>query len=257
MTIAIDLSGKLALITGATGQLGRTIAQTLASAGADIVIHYHSNEAQAHQLKSSIESLGRQTLMVSGTVYDLDTVGSWYAPIETTFGRLPDIVVSCAVEQIFPWESIINESIDDFHSQFNSCAMQNVCLAKVFAPAMMQKQTGRFIGINTEVAMQLNAYQGAYGAGKRAMDGIMRVLAKEVGEHQITVNQIAPGWTISDNDREAGTESQPEYEQHVPLKRRGTDQDIANAALFLASDLSSYITGAMLPVCGGNIMPTI
>jgi 3-oxoacyl-[acyl-carrier protein] reductase len=89
------------------------------------------------------------------------------------------------------------------------------------------------------------------------MDGVLRVLAKEIGSHGITVNQVAPGWTISDNDRMKGTEHSPEYEKSVALKRRGTDQEIANVVAFLASDLSSFITGAYIPVCGGNIMPTI
>jgi 3-oxoacyl-[acyl-carrier protein] reductase len=83
------------------------------------------------------------------------------------------------------------------------------------------------------------------------------VLAKEIGEFHITVNQVAPGWTISEQDRENHTEQQDKYESTVPLKRRGTDQEIANTVAFLASDLASFITGAFIPVCGGNIMPAI
>ena len=89
------------------------------------------------------------------------------------------------------------------------------------------------------------------------MDGLLRVLAREIGKHQITVNQVAPGWTISEQDRVNGTERRPEYEANVPLQRRGTDQEVANVVAFLASDLASFITGAYVPVCGGNVMPTI
>jgi 3-oxoacyl-[acyl-carrier protein] reductase len=89
------------------------------------------------------------------------------------------------------------------------------------------------------------------------MDGVLRVLAREVGEHQITVNQVAPGWTISDRDRRKGTERNAEYEKKVPLRRRGTDQEVANVVAFLASDLASYVTGAYIPVCGGTVMPAI
>ncbi|MNI75012.1 3-oxoacyl-[acyl-carrier-protein] reductase FabG [compost metagenome] len=89
------------------------------------------------------------------------------------------------------------------------------------------------------------------------MDGVYRVLAKEVGEHQITVNQVAPGWTISEKDRNAGDLNDASYVVQVPLKRRGEDQDIANAVAFLASDLASFITGAYIPVNGGNVMPAI
>ena len=89
------------------------------------------------------------------------------------------------------------------------------------------------------------------------MDGVLRVLAREVGRHQITVNQVAPGWTISEQDRAKGTERNSGYEASVPLARRGTDEEIANVVAFLASDLASFITGAFVPVCGGNVMPTI
>ena len=99
--------------------------------------------------------------------------------------------------------------------------------------------------------------QSAYVAGKRGMDGVLRVLAKEIGPYQITVNQVAPGWTITEQVRRAGTQRQDAYEAAVPLKRRGEDQEIANVVAFLASDLASYITGAYIPVCGGNIMPAI
>ena len=130
-------------------------------------------------------------------------------------------------------------------------------MAKAFLPAMIERREGRFIGINTECAMLLNEYSGAYASAKRGMDGLYRVLAKEVGCHGITVNQVAPGATISDRDRENGTEHPPEVEAKIPMRRRGTDQEVANAVIFLASDLASYITGAYIPVCGGNCMPTI
>jgi 3-oxoacyl-[acyl-carrier protein] reductase len=130
-------------------------------------------------------------------------------------------------------------------------------MAKAFVPAMIERKWGRVIGINTECSMQNFPMQSAYVSGKRGMDGVLRVLAKEVGENQITVNQVAPGWTISDSVRASGTERQEEYEKKVPLKRRGTDQEIANVVAFLASDLASFITGAYIPVCGGSVMPGI
>ena len=135
--------------------------------------------------------------------------------------------------------------------------MQNVNMAKAFLPFMKERGYGRMIGINTECAMQNFPGQSAYVSGKRGMDGVMRVLAKEVGPFGITVNQVAPGWTISDRDRENHTEVQPQSDGLIPLRRRGTDQEVANAVLFLASDLASYITGTYLPVCGGNVMPCI
>jgi 3-oxoacyl-[acyl-carrier protein] reductase len=86
------------------------------------------------------------------------------------------------------------------------------------------------------------------------MDGLIRSMARELGEHGITVNQVAPGWVISDKDRRDRDEVQPLYESGVPLRRRGYDQDVAYMIAFLASDLASFITGVRVPVCGGNIM---
>jgi 3-oxoacyl-[acyl-carrier protein] reductase len=130
-------------------------------------------------------------------------------------------------------------------------------MAQVFVPAMIAKQWGRIIAISTECVMQHNVGQTAYVAGKRGMDGVLRGMAREIGEHQITVNQVAPGWTISERDRTNGSQKQDHYDKNVPLRRRGEDTDIANAVAFLASDLANFITGVFLPVCGGNIMPGI
>lgn len=251
----LDLTNRIALVTGATGQLGRVMARTLAQCGADVAIHFRSNEAQARALKEEIEALGRRAAIVHGDVTSLASVRAMQQSIASELGAV-DIVVANAVAQ-YQWTTILEQAPEDYASQFDSCVMQSVYLAKAFAPAMIEAKRGRFIGINTECAMQNFPTQSAYVAGKRGMDGVYRVLAKEIGEHGITVNQVAPGWTISDRDRETGTERSESYESTVPLKRRGTDQEIANAVAFLASDLASFITGAYVPVSGGNVMPTI
>ena len=149
-------------------------------------------------------------------------------------------------------ESLEFSVIDDYRSQFESCVLHNVLMAQAFVPAMIARKWGRVIAINTECALQCWPSQSAYAAGKRGMDGVLRVLAREVGEHGVTVNQVAPGWMVSET---RGEEGRPDwYRQAVPLKRYGHDQDIANAVAFLASDLAGFITGAFLPVCGGNVM---
>ena len=99
--------------------------------------------------------------------------------------------------------------------------------------------------------------QSAYVAAKRGLDGIVRVLAKEVGPYNITVNQIAPGWTITDKEREKGINPAEEYLKSVPLGRRGVDQNIADMVAFFLSDYASFTTGAYIPVSGGRVMPGI
>lgn len=251
----LDLTGKIALVTGSTGQLGRVIARTLADCGADIALHYINNQAQAEELRQQIEATGRKALTVQGDITKEETSLRIRDEILAGLGPV-DIVVANAVIQ-YAWTTVLEQSPQDYMSQFESCVMQSVYLAKAFIPHMKEAGSGRFIGINTECAMQNFATQSAYTAGKRGMDGLYRVLAREVGEHQITVNQVAPGWTISDRDRAAEPGYDQAYADQVPLKRRGEDQEIANAVAFLASDLSSFITGAYIPVSGGNVMPAI
>jgi 3-oxoacyl-[acyl-carrier protein] reductase len=251
----IDLTNKVALVTGATGELGIVMARTLAGAGANIVIHYHQNIAKANDLQSELMAMGRECLIVQADITDPKSVEKMKENVMDHFGKI-DIVVANAVTQ-YEWTTILEQPLEDYRDQFESCVIQNVLLAKAFVPEMIKQNYGRMIGINTECAMQNFPTQSAYVAGKRGMDGVYRILAKEVGEHQITVNQVAPGWTISERDRVNHTEQNEAYEKNVPLRRRGTDQEIANVVAFWASDLASFITGAYIPVAGGNVMPAI
>jgi 3-oxoacyl-[acyl-carrier protein] reductase len=251
----IDLSNKLAVVTGASGELGRMITRTLADCGADVVIHYHGAQAKAEALLKEVRAKGVRAMTVQADIGNVKSVTAMKDAIVSTLGD-PSIVVNNAVSQ-YTWTTVLEQAVEDYESQFRTCVLQNVLMAKTFAPAMIRQRWGRIIAINTECAMQNFPNQSAYVSGKRGMDGVLRVLAKEIGEHQITVNQVAPGWMISDKYRGTPQEHQPVYEKNVPLKRRGYDQDIANAVAFLASDLAAFITGAYIPVCGGNVMPTI
>ena len=253
--LSIYLGCIIAVVTGASGELGRVMCRTLADCGADIAIHYFRNKQKAEALATEIENKGQKTTLVQANVTNQESVFTMRERIVETLGT-PHIIVNNAVIQ-YSWTNVLEQSIDDYESQFQSCILHNVLMAKAFVPAMIEANYGRVIGINTECAMQTFKNQSAYVAGKRGMDGVLRILAKEIGEHQITVNQVAPGWTISDKDRKSGLERQESYESKVPLNRRGTDQEIANVVAFLASDLASYITGVYLPVCGGNVMPRI
>ena len=252
--LQIDLSGKVALLTGASGQLGRVMARTLAQCGADLILHYHQDEAGAKRVEREVTGLGRRAVSVQGDVGTAAGVEA-IATRARSLG-MPDIVVINAVQQIHPWSPVVEESVEDYESQFRTCVLQTVHLTKAFVPELQKKKWGRVIGINTECAMQMFESQSAYVAGKRGMDGVLRVLAREIGKHGITVNQVAPGWTVSERDRERPADDAG-YIKGVPLRRRGTDQEIANVVAFLASDLASFVHGAFVPVCGGNVMPTI
>ena len=180
-------------------------------------------------------------------------VQSMKTEVYKTLGA-PDIIINNAVIQ-YAWANVLEQPHADYEGQFRSCVLHNVLMAQAFIPAMLAKNWGRVIAINTECAMQNLPNQSAYVAGKRGMDGVMRVLAREVGQHQVTVNQVAPGWMMSEAASSHGNDET--YIQQVPLKRRGTDQDVANLIAFLASDLAGFISGQYISVSGANVMPTI
>jgi 3-oxoacyl-[acyl-carrier protein] reductase len=252
----IDLSGKIAVVTGGAGELGRVIVRTLAGCGADVAVHYLTSREKAEAVVAEVKSIGRRAIAVCADVTVEAEVRRMQAEVAAGLGDA-DVIVNNAVIQYTPWQAVLDQPVADYESQFRSCVLQNVLMAQCFVPAMVRRGWGRVIGINTECAMQVFPSQSAYAAGKRGMDGVLRVLAKEVGPNGVTVNQIAPGWMISEKYRSTGQERQPDYEAKVPLRRRGTDQDVANAVAFLASDLAGFITGVYLPVAGGNVMPTI
>ena len=251
--VEINLTGKIAVITGATGQLGRVMVRTLASCGADVAVNYLKNQTKADELvKEIMQDYKVRAIAVQADITCKNSVNAMCSKIKQELGE-PDIVVNNAVIQ-YQWVTILEQNPEDFQSQFDSCVMHNVLMAKAFIPAMIEKKSGRFIGINTECSYLCNANSGAYASAKRGMDGLYRTLAKEVGKFNVNVNQVAPGWTISDRDRLNNTEIAPQYSNNVPLNRRGTDQEIANAVLFLASELSTFVSGVCIPVCGGTVM---
>jgi 3-oxoacyl-[acyl-carrier protein] reductase len=251
----INLKGHLALVTGGSGQLGRVICRTLGDCGADVVVNYHQNVRKAHELVDELHRKGVRAMAVQADVTDQASIQAMKGTIQAGLGA-PDILVNNAVIQ-YQWVNVLEQNPADYESQFRSCVLHNVLMAQTFVPAMIDKKWGRIIAMNTECAMQNWPNQSAYVSGKRGMDGVLRVLAKEIGPHQITVNQVAPGWMISENVHDDDSDGQRNYRANVPLRRRGVDQDIANLVVFLASDLAKFISGQYISVSGGNVMPTI
>jgi len=251
--LSINLSGHLAVVTGGTGQLGRVMVRTMAACGAGVVIHYHQNVKMARELLNDVQVAGVPGMIVRADVTVEQDVQRMKAEIATALGA-PDIIINNAVIQ-YAWANVLKQSQADYEGQFRSCVLQNVLMAQAFVPAMLAKNWGRVIAINTECAIQNFSTQSAYVAGKRGMDGVLRVLAREVGQHQVTVNQVAPGWIKSEAASSHGNDKW--YIQQVPLKRRGTAQDVANIVAFLASDLAGFISGQYIAVSGGNVMPSI
>ena len=252
--IKLDLKGKVAVVTGASGELGRVISCTLAEAGASVALHYYKSKDKARSTADEIIATGGKAIIVQADVSDQDSVNTMRDTVKSELGPA-DIIVNNAVQQ-YDWKNVLDQDAADYESQFNTSVLHNLFMTKAFVPHMIKMKSRRVIATNTECTMQCFPNQSAYIAGKGGQDRLLRVLAKEIGEHGITVNQVAPGWMISDQYREKPADD-ADYIKNVPLGRRGEDQDIANAICFLASDLASFINGVYLPVCGGNVMPGI
>lgn len=252
--IGIDLSGQVAVVTGASGELGRVISRTLAEAGAAVALHYYKNEVKAMAVKEEIVASGGRAIVVQADISDKAAVFAMRDTVKAELGDA-DIIVNNAVHQ-YKWVSVLEQDEVDYQSQFDTCVIHNLLMVKAFVPAMIEREAGRVIATNTECTMQCAPNQSAYISGKAGQDRLLRVLAKEIGGHNITVNQVAPGWMISDKYREEAADDAA-YVSRVPLQRRGEDRDIANAVVFLASDMARFISGCYLPVCGGNVMPGI
>ncbi|MCQ2417082.1 MAG: SDR family oxidoreductase [Oscillospiraceae bacterium] len=255
--LKIDLRGHLAIITGASGMLGRVMAKTFADCGADLVLHYFHNQQEAEALAVQLRrQTGRRVIAVQADITSAEDVRRMKEEIIAAKIGTPDLLVHNAVIQ-YEQMPLIEQPLEDFDSQYQSCVMQTVHMTKTFVPDMIAKGGGRIVVINTECAALCEPGWSAYSAAKRGLDGLVRVLAKELGPHNITINEVAPGWTITEKDRQMHTEVQPDYDSTVPLKRRGTDQEIAQMCAFLASPLASFTTGAYIPVSGGRVMPGI
>jgi 3-oxoacyl-[acyl-carrier protein] reductase len=260
-----DLAGRVAFITGAAGDLGRVIAEALAAAGADVAVHCRADPARGEPVAEACRAKGRRAAVITGDIADLAAMTAARDRAVAALGPI-DIVVANAVSQLKAWQDVLDQPLDDYLDQFRTCVLHAVVAAKVFVPSMRARRWGRFIGINTECVIECRAGSSAYASGKGGMDRVLRCLAKEIGKDGVTVNQIAPGWMISARNRKAGggadedaldAKTREWYVGGVPLGHRGTDGDIAEAVTFLASEGARFITGAMLPVCGGRAMTAI
>jgi len=137
--LAIDLAGRVALVTGATGQLGRTMVRTLARAGADMAVHYRGNRAKAESLCEEVRQMGGRAVAVFAEVDSEESVNAMRDAIVDALGTSPGIVVANAVEQ-YTWTSVLEQGVDDYESQYRTCVLQNVLLAKAFCPQMIEQR---------------------------------------------------------------------------------------------------------------------
>jgi 3-oxoacyl-[acyl-carrier protein] reductase len=244
------LAGKTALVTGASKGIGRKIAEKFAEQGASVAFTYLSSVEKGLALEQELQAYGTQVKGYRSDASKFDEADKLVNDIVADFGKL-DIVVNNAgitkdgllmrmtEEQ---WDEVLNVNLK---SIFN--------VTKAASKVMMKARQGVFINMSSVVGIQGNAGQGNYAASKAGIVGFSKSMAKELGSRNIRTNVVAPGFIKTEMTEVLDPKVVEGWTQNIPLKRAGETEDIANACVFLASDMSAYITGQIISVDGGMV----
>ncbi len=244
-----NLSGKVALVTGASRGIGRAIATRLAEQGATVVAAARGDHA-GECVRAIVENGGRAEA-IALDVTDAGALEKAPGDIAARHGRI-DVVVSNA--GITRDQLLLRMKRDDWDAVLATNLTATFVLAQAAMRPMIRQRAGRIIAVSSVVGQMGNAGQTNYAASKAGLIGFAKALAREVASRAITVNVIAPGMIETDMTRGIGAQAHAELEKQIPLGRLGSVDDIAAAACFLASDEASYITGHVLAVNGGMYM---
>ncbi|QSX31829.1 3-oxoacyl-ACP reductase FabG [Shewanella cyperi] len=243
----MDLTGKVALVTGASRGIGKAIALTLRDAGATVV----GTATSASGAAAIGEYLGEKGFGMVLNVTSSESVDTLFAQIKEKAGDVDILVNNAGITR----DNLLMRMKDDEWQDILDTNLTSLFrLSKPVMRSMMKKRFGRIINIGSVVGTMGNAGQVNYSAAKAGLIGFTKSLAREVASRQITVNAIAPGFIQTDMTDELTEEQQQAIMSQVPMERLGQAQEIANAVLFLASDAAAYITGETLHVNGGMYM---
>ncbi|ASJ97128.1 MULTISPECIES: 3-oxoacyl-ACP reductase FabG [Shewanella] len=247
MSFNLDLTGKVALVTGASRGIGRAVAETLVEAGA-VVIGTATSERGAAAIQEYLGDKGHGLVL---NVTDSDSIDQLFASIKEKVGEVDILVNNAGITRD---NLLMRMKEDEWLDIIDTNLTSLYRTSKQVMRSMMKKRSGRIINIGSVVGTMGNAGQTNYCAAKAGLIGFTKSLAREVASRQITVNAIAPGFIQTDMTDELTEEQQKGIMSQVPMERLGQPQEIANAVLFLASDSAAYITGETLHVNGGMYM---
>jgi len=245
------LAGKVAVVTGASKGIGAAIAKGLAAEGAAVVVNYSSSQSGADNVVNEITGAGGQAIAVQADMTRTADIDRLFAETKNAFGRLDILVNNAGIYGFSPLENVTE---DYFHRQFNLNVL-GLLLASQAAARLFDPAGGNIINISSVVSTLGFPNASVYSGTKGAVDAITRSLAKELGPRRIRVNAINPGMVETEGTVSAGItadEMRKQIEAQTPLGRIGKPQDIAGAAVFLASADSSWMTGETLVISGGN-----
>ena len=244
------LEGKVAIVTGASKGIGASIAKHLAESGAAVVVNYASSKEGADRVVGEIEGKGGRAVAVQADMAKADDVERLFSDAKTAFGRLDIVVNNAGVYEFMPLEQITEAH---FHRQFDVNVLGLILAAKE-AVKHFGADGGSIVNISSVASTAAPPNASVYSATKAAVDAVTRSLAKELGPRRIRVNAINPGMVETEGWRTAGLEEsdfRKQVEAQTPLGRIGRPQDIAPAAVFLASEDAAWITGETLHISGG------
>ena len=242
------LEGKTALITGASRGIGKSIAMKFAEEGANIAFTDLEENEQMKEVEKSIQNLG-----VSGKGYpsdasDFDDTQTVVQNILKDFGQIDILVNNAGITQ----DTLLMRMTEDQWNKVLSVNLNSVFnFTKAVQRSMLKQKSGSIINMSSVVGVSGNAGQSNYAASKAGIIGFTKSVAKELGSRNITCNAIAPGFIITEMTGKLQEDVKKAWEEQIPLKRGGTPEEVANTATFLASDLSNYVTGQVIHVCGG------
>ena len=245
-----SLSDKIAIVTGASRGIGKVIAEVFADSGAHVVCVARSGDA----IKTLSEDIKAKGCSASHSTCDISNGESFTTLINDavkSYGKLDVLVNNAGITQDALLMRMSDEQWDTVLNIILKGAFYGM---KAAIRPMMKNRGGRIINVSSIVGLTGNAGQSNYAASKAGLIGLTQSISKEVASRGITVNCIAPGWIETDMTNELSEEAKQEFLRRIPAKRIGTPEDIANAALFLASDEASYITGQTITVDGGRVI---
>ena len=247
----IDLSGRVALVTGASRGLGRATALELAGCGAAVVVNYRSEAAAADEVVGEITAAGGRAVAVQADVSDGAAVDGLVKATTAAFGSLDILINNAGITRD---NLLLRMKDDEWDAVLNTNLRGTFLLTRAALRPMMRARWGRIISITSVVGLVGNAGQANYAAAKAGLIGFTKSVAREMASRSITANAVAPGFvdtditaSLSDSLREAALAA-------IPLERWGKPSEIAQTVAFLASDAAAYITGQTLAVDGGMTM---
>jgi 3-oxoacyl-[acyl-carrier protein] reductase len=245
----LDLSGKVAIVTGASRGIGGAIAKSLAARGALVVAAARGDHAAA--TVAAVQAAGGRADLAAVDVADSRSVEAMVASTLERHGRLDILVNNAGIARDQLMLRMKREDWDQVMATNLTGAF--TCMQAAIKP-MIRQRGGRIISVSSVVGQMGNAGQANYAASKAGLVGLTKSMARELASRQITVNAVSPGFVETDMTRAIAAKMQGDWIAHIPLGRMGMPEDVAAAVCFLASDEASYITGQVLAVNGGMYM---